>query len=74
MNICYPKEWLNPSYIEKINAELGADRATVIPQPRYSPFNPSWCQTDFPTVQNDRFADRTEISSVCMRDLIVSAG
>lgn len=67
----------SPSYIENMNAELGAERVTVIPQPRYRPARPCCLQTVFPTDQKVRWLAAEEewaMSSVCIRDLIVSAG
>lgn len=36
----YPNRALSPSYIKNMRALLGTDRATVMPQPAYSPLNP----------------------------------
>jgi hypothetical protein len=36
----YPNRALNPSYIKNMRALLGTDRATVMPQPAYSPLSP----------------------------------
>jgi hypothetical protein len=62
------------SKITKMNAELGALRATVIPQPRYSPFSPYCRQIARPSLKNRALGLVECTEQVCMRDLMVSAG
>ena len=57
-----------------MNAELGADRITVIPQPRYMPFRPCCFQRRAPSCMNVVRGAVDEVEAVCMRDLMVSAG
>jgi len=64
----------NASKIMKINAELGALLATVIPQPRYKPLTPQTLQIALPSCQNLTFFAVELTATVCMRLLIVSAG
>ena len=58
----------------KINAELGALLATVIPHPRYRPLRPYCLQIAIPSAQNAFLGSLEWTEEVCMRDLIVSAG
>ena len=77
----YPNPFFNPSYTAKIIAELGADLTTVIPQPLYKPLIPCCFHKAFPLSQKvSLFVTPRPVmstgltSSVCIRDLIVSAG
>lgn len=75
----YANRAFNPSYIKKISALLGTDRATVMPHPAYSPRRPRARYSSFATVPNDlgpaNPADAGRSSaSVCIVLLIVSAG
>lgn len=73
----YYERWnlpFNASNIMKMNAELGALLATVIPQPRYSPLRPYCRQIATPSCQNRALGPTEWTEVVCIRDLIVSAG
>ena len=57
-----------------MNAELGADRSTVIPQPLYSPRTPCCFHNDDPSLQNVLVDALFSTEEVCIRDFMVSAG
>lgn len=62
------------SKMMKMNALLGALLATVIPHPLYSPFKPYCLQIATPSSQNLTCGAVLDTETVCIRDLIVSAG
>jgi hypothetical protein len=64
----------NASKTTKINAELGTLLATVIPHPRYNPLTPYALQIALPSSQNLTWGAVEFAATVCIRDLIVSAG
>lgn len=77
----YPRFAFKPSYTAKMTAELGADLATVIPQPLYMPLIPCCFHNAFPVSQKvSRLVLPLPVIStgltfsVCIRDLMVSAG
>lgn len=58
----------------KMNAELGAERAHVIPHPRYNPRIPYWRHIAAPSCTKVFLLCVPPTGEVCIRDLMVSAG